>query len=75
MFSSKNFIVSGLAFRSFIHFEFIFVYGASKCSNLPSVQSLAPSFPFTLLPKQHGSTGGACVSSGGDWRRESLSLQ
>ena len=26
MFSSKNFIVSGLTFRSLIHFEFIFVY-------------------------------------------------
>ena len=27
MFSSKSFIVSGLRFRSLIHFEFIFVYG------------------------------------------------
>ena len=26
MFSSKSFIVSGLIFRSLIHFEFIFVY-------------------------------------------------
>ena len=26
MFSSKNFIVSGLMFRSLIHFEFIFVW-------------------------------------------------
>ena len=25
--SSKNFILSGLAFRSLIHFEFIFMYG------------------------------------------------
>jgi len=25
--SSKSFIVSGLTFRSLIHFEFIFVYG------------------------------------------------
>ena len=33
MFSSKNFIVSGLTFRSLIHFEFIFVYGVRKCSN------------------------------------------
>ena len=30
MFSSKGFIVSGLTFRSLIHFEFIFVYGAYK---------------------------------------------
>ena len=28
---SKSFIVSGLMFRSSIHFEFIFVYGAGKC--------------------------------------------
>ena len=27
MFSSKSFIVSGLMFRSLIHFDFIFVYG------------------------------------------------
>ena len=26
MFSSRSFIVSGLTFRSLIHFEFIFVY-------------------------------------------------
>ena len=32
MFSSKSFIVSGLMFRSLIHFEFIFVYGVRKCS-------------------------------------------
>ena len=34
MFSSKSFTVSGLTFRSLIHFEFIFVYGIRKCSNL-----------------------------------------
>ena len=33
MLSSKSFIVSGLKFRSLIHFEFIFVYGVKKCSN------------------------------------------
>ena len=33
MFSSKSFIVSGLTFRSLIHFEFIFVDGFRKCSN------------------------------------------
>ena len=32
-FSSKSFIVSGLTFRSLIHFEFIFVYGVRKCSS------------------------------------------
>ena len=34
MFLSKSFIVSGLTFRSLIHFEFIFVYGIKICSNL-----------------------------------------
>ena len=34
MFSSRSLIVSGLTFRSLIHFEFIFVYGVRKCSNL-----------------------------------------
>ena len=33
MFSSKSLIVSGLTFRSLIHFEFIFVYGVRECSN------------------------------------------
>ena len=34
MFSSKSFIVSGLTFMSLIHFEFIFVYGVRRCSNV-----------------------------------------
>ena len=33
MFYSKSFTVSGLTFRSLIHFEFIFVYGVRECSN------------------------------------------
>ena len=33
LFSSKSFIISGLTFRSLIHFEFIFVYGVRKCSS------------------------------------------
>ena len=33
MFSSKSFIISGLTFRSLIHFEFIFVYCVKECSN------------------------------------------
>ena len=32
-FSSKSFMVSGLTFKSLIHFEVIFVYGAGKCSS------------------------------------------
>ena len=30
MFSSRGFTVSGITFRSLIHFEFIFVYGVRK---------------------------------------------
>ena len=33
MFPSKSLIVSGLTFRSLIHFEFILVYGVRECSN------------------------------------------
>ena len=33
VFSSRSFIVSGLIFRSLIHFEFIFVYGVRECPN------------------------------------------
>ena len=33
MFSSKNFIVSGLTFRSLIHFEGFFGYGVRECSD------------------------------------------
>ena len=38
MFSSRSFIVSGLTFRSFIHFEFSFVYGVRKCSSFIILQ-------------------------------------
>ena len=30
---SKRSIVSGLTFRSLVHFESVFVYGIRKCSN------------------------------------------
>ena len=33
MFSSRSLIVSGLTFRSLIHFQFIFVYDVRKCSS------------------------------------------
>ena len=38
LFSSRSFIVSGLTFRSLIHFEFIFVYGVRKCSSFILLQ-------------------------------------
>ena len=34
VFSSRSFMVLGLTFRSLVHFEFIFVYGLRKYSNL-----------------------------------------
>ena len=34
MFFSKSFRVSGLTFRSSIHFEFNSMYGVRKCSNI-----------------------------------------
>ena len=40
MFSFKSFIVSGLTFRSLIHFEFIFVYGVRKCSSVQFSRSV-----------------------------------
>ena len=33
MFSSKTFIMSGVTFRSLVHFEFIFVYGVREYSS------------------------------------------
>ena len=38
MFFSRSCIVSGLTFRSLIHFEFIFVYGVRKCSSFILLQ-------------------------------------
>ena len=48
MFSSRSFIVSGLTFRSFIHFEFIFVYGVRKFQ-FHSFTSGWPVFPAPLV--------------------------
>ena len=77
MFSSKSFIVSGLIFRSLIHFQFIFVCGVRKCSNFillyVAVQfiqqhllkrlSLPHSIFLPSLPKK-GVPIGACVYLG-----------
>ena len=38
MFSSRSSIVSGLTFRSLIHFDFIFVYVVRKCSSFILLQ-------------------------------------
>ena len=68
MFSSRSFIVSGLTFRSLIHFEFIFVYGVRKWSReieeqIPSgfkslnherLPSVLTPFPFIIKLKMKG---------------------
>ena len=51
MFSSRSFIVSGLTFRSLIHFEFIFVYGVRKCSSFILLQ-VVDQFSQHLLLKR-----------------------
>ena len=44
LFSPKSVIVSRLAFRSLIHFEFIFVYSVRKCSNFILLHIACPGF-------------------------------
>ena len=46
---SSSFIVSGLRFRSLIHFEFIFVYGVRKCSNFILLQMVDQFSPAPLV--------------------------
>ena len=49
MFSSRSFIVSGLTFRSLIHFEFIFVYGVRECSSFILLQVVDQFFPAPFV--------------------------
>ena len=50
MFSSKSLIVSGLTFRSLIHFGFIYVYGVRECSNFILFHVAGcPVFPAPLI--------------------------
>ena len=53
MFSSRSFIVSGLTFRSLIHFEFIFVYGVRKCSSFILLQMVDQFIKHHLLKALH----------------------
>ena len=54
MFSSKSFIVSGLTFRSFLHFEFIFLYGVRKYSKLILLHVAVQSSQHYLLKRLNG---------------------
>ena len=58
MFSSRCFVVSGLTFRSLIHFEFIFVYGVRKCS----------SFILLQVVDQYSHYGEQCGDSLQNWK-------
>ena len=49
MFSSRSFIVSGLTFRSLIHFEFIFVYVVKDHSNFLLLNVVVQLFPGSLI--------------------------
>ena len=51
MFSSRSFVVSGLTFRSLIHFEFIFVFGVRKCSSFIFLQVIDQFSQLHLLKR------------------------
>ena len=57
MLSSKRSIVSGLIFRSLIHFEFIFVYGVRKCSPVVKELVFLPLHIFASFVKDKVSIG------------------
>ena len=61
MFSSKNFLVSGLKFRSLIHFEFIFVYGVRECSNFILLHVAVQFSQYHLLKRLFFSTVYSCL--------------
>jgi len=52
MFSSKSIIVSGLIFRSLIHFEFISFYDVRECSNFILLH-VAVHFPSTTYQRDY----------------------
>ena len=65
MFSSKSFIVSGLTFRSLIHFEFIFVYGVRECSNFILLHVAVQGFPGgAVVENLPANAGDMCLSPG-----------
>ena len=69
MFSSRSFNVSGLIFRSLIHFEFIFVYGVRKCSSFILLQVVDQSSQHHLLKRLSFFHWGllTSVSKWGNW--------
>ena len=53
MFSSRNFIVFTLTFRTLIHFEFIFAYSIRECSNFILLHVKAVQSSQNHLLKRH----------------------
>ena len=51
MFSSRSFIVSGLTFKSLIHFDFISVYGVRNHSSFILLQVVDQFSPHHLLKR------------------------
>ena len=49
MFSFRSFMVSGLIFRSLLHFEFVFVYGERKSSGFIALHVALQFSPHQLL--------------------------
>ena len=60
MFSSKSFKVSGLTFRSLIHFGFIFLYGVRQFSNFILLHVAVLFFWHQLLKRVSFSTVYSC---------------
>ena len=52
MFSSRSFMVSGLTFKSSVHFELIFVYGERVCSNYIDLHATVQLSQHHLLKRQ-----------------------
>ena len=51
MFSSKSFIVYGLTFKSWIHFEYMFLCGVRKCSTFIFFTVVKQFFHYQLLKR------------------------
>ena len=76
-FPFKSFMVSSLTFKCFIHFEFTFVYGVRKCSNLMQLSN----FPITTYWRGvycrlfcHGLVDHRCMSLSLDFLSFSIDL-
>ena len=51
MFSYKKFIVTGLTYRTLIHFKFVFLYGVRDCANFILLYEDVQFFEHHLLKR------------------------